>query len=549
MRGRSATTRAKAPSKNSLVWAAGIFVGLSLGVCVPAQADSQLFVRADTDANGRIELTDAVVTLGYLFLGNSGPGCLDRADSNDDGSVDIADPILTLNFLFLGGASPSAPFPEAGIDPTDDTLACGDCGRPAPAPDIAFCGTEALICAQLRSDVIDSERVHRNGSPSIAVDSDGVPHIVYSRAVNGFQGHYAILDDGSWLAGQMIDADSGEVISAARLDIRIGADDQPFVLADDGGFGTFLWAKEGLVWERIEQVVGASSICENSFEVDSNGCAYAALTPRSDEESAVAIGTRSDAWNVQSIGLPGWAEFPVLALQPNGTPWVAYWEALEGWQLRFASPADGPETVAPLRSSGLSRAPIQFAYGGEPHFLVSRPNETSPGLFDLDYITRGSKGEWVVTTLGSDEGDPDTCNRNFPEEGATCSYRYSTYYPHGIFLNRRGDVRFLVSKVDASAELVAVCDGFPKPPLGPDAAPPPPPPPECFWEGEEVRETELLLLWVDDGKVISTSLTEDFDARGAHAVIDAQGTVHVASYGLLDSGLDVSYRSFTAGDQ
>ena len=67
-------------------------------------------------------------TLGFLFLGAPGPSCPDAADSNDDGRIDISDPVSTLNFLFLGTTPPPEPGPDdCGKDPTPSQLgACSD---------------------------------------------------------------------------------------------------------------------------------------------------------------------------------------------------------------------------------------------------------------------------------------------------------------------------------------------------------------------------------------------------------------------------------------
>lgn len=84
------------------------------------------FRRGDSDGNGNVELTDAVRTLNWLFLGGVQPQCLDAADSDDTGSVDISDAVKILNYLFLGGAPPAAPGPmECGVDAAEDELA--DC--------------------------------------------------------------------------------------------------------------------------------------------------------------------------------------------------------------------------------------------------------------------------------------------------------------------------------------------------------------------------------------------------------------------------------------
>ncbi len=63
-------------------------------------------------------------TLGALFLGETEPTCADAADADDNGKVDVTDPVYLLNFLFTGGAPPALPFAECGQDPTVDDLRC-----------------------------------------------------------------------------------------------------------------------------------------------------------------------------------------------------------------------------------------------------------------------------------------------------------------------------------------------------------------------------------------------------------------------------------------
>ncbi|MBI4585061.1 MAG: hypothetical protein HY717_13695, partial [Planctomycetes bacterium] len=46
------------------------------------------------------------------------------ADANADGTVDVSDAIVTLTYKFLGGEPPAAPGPErCGVDPTAEGLA------------------------------------------------------------------------------------------------------------------------------------------------------------------------------------------------------------------------------------------------------------------------------------------------------------------------------------------------------------------------------------------------------------------------------------------
>jgi len=95
------------------------------------------FIRGDSNDDGVLNVSDAVFTLSFLFIGDEQPECLAANDTNDDGAVNITDVIRTLNFLFLGGMNaPPAPFPDPGADPTRD-LGC----REPPLPGIPGVGS------------------------------------------------------------------------------------------------------------------------------------------------------------------------------------------------------------------------------------------------------------------------------------------------------------------------------------------------------------------------------------------------------------------------
>ena len=81
------------------------------------------FIRGDSNNDKKVDLSDAIFTLSYLFQGGSEPACLDATDTNDDGIVDIADPIKTLFVLFQGSSMPQ-PYPSAGYDLTQDNIIC-----------------------------------------------------------------------------------------------------------------------------------------------------------------------------------------------------------------------------------------------------------------------------------------------------------------------------------------------------------------------------------------------------------------------------------------
>lgn len=86
------------------------------------------FLRGDANADGGVNLADAIFGLSSLFqIGGPKLACLDAGDANDDGNFAISDPVYTLSFLFtLGSPPPPPPFATCGIDPTDDPLECSD---------------------------------------------------------------------------------------------------------------------------------------------------------------------------------------------------------------------------------------------------------------------------------------------------------------------------------------------------------------------------------------------------------------------------------------
>jgi hypothetical protein len=93
-------------------------------VCPPI-----VFLRGDCSPDSKVDLSDPILALGYLFLGEAVPPCLLACDSNDDDVVDIADAIYTLQHLFLGGAVIPPPYPDCGKETTYGPLSCAvtDC--------------------------------------------------------------------------------------------------------------------------------------------------------------------------------------------------------------------------------------------------------------------------------------------------------------------------------------------------------------------------------------------------------------------------------------
>ena len=83
------------------------------------------FKRGDVNGDSKLDISDPIVLLGRLFLGNPAIlGCEKSADVDDSGELDITDPINLLSHLFLGNFTLPDPASACGMDPTVDDLSC-----------------------------------------------------------------------------------------------------------------------------------------------------------------------------------------------------------------------------------------------------------------------------------------------------------------------------------------------------------------------------------------------------------------------------------------
>ncbi len=76
--------------------------------------------------DGKVNVSDAVCALNWLFTEAPEPGCVAALNTNGDDDVNIADTVSLLNFLFGGGLAPVAPFRDCGTSEleADATLGC-----------------------------------------------------------------------------------------------------------------------------------------------------------------------------------------------------------------------------------------------------------------------------------------------------------------------------------------------------------------------------------------------------------------------------------------
>jgi hypothetical protein len=80
----------------------GTVYGINAGFVFASQIK-----RGDANANGVVDLGDAIYLLNYLFKNGLDPCPVETGDVNCNSIVDLGDVIYLLNFLFKGGPGPT----------------------------------------------------------------------------------------------------------------------------------------------------------------------------------------------------------------------------------------------------------------------------------------------------------------------------------------------------------------------------------------------------------------------------------------------------------
>ena len=85
-----------------------------------ALACPEYFVRGDANADGNVDMADALATLDHLYQGGADV-CYEAADVDGSGSIDLTDAVSLLGYLFQGG---TAPVPPAGFVGPSCRISC-----------------------------------------------------------------------------------------------------------------------------------------------------------------------------------------------------------------------------------------------------------------------------------------------------------------------------------------------------------------------------------------------------------------------------------------
>ena len=93
------------------------------GASAAVPRGATVFRRGDADASGAMDLTDALVVLGYLFRGAAALPCQKAGDVNDDGNDDT-NYDRRAEVLIRVGRVPPESAKRAEADPPDSRQSC-----------------------------------------------------------------------------------------------------------------------------------------------------------------------------------------------------------------------------------------------------------------------------------------------------------------------------------------------------------------------------------------------------------------------------------------
>lgn len=152
---------------------------VDIGVNLNSARLRRQFRRGKVKDEGPLGMTDGIKILDQLFnqKGEEDPGfCWDAADTNADGEVELRDAMHVFNHLFLGGPEPAKPYRQPGHGKlTDDDLAC-----PSTREDLV-----AQVVVPAWADVARSELAAEGGAKCTQGSSKCIAHFWHTCDADG----------------------------------------------------------------------------------------------------------------------------------------------------------------------------------------------------------------------------------------------------------------------------------------------------------------------------------------------------------------------------
>ena len=80
--------------------------GNQSGYSSSANFQYKLFLCGDANADGAVNIGDAVYIVNYIFKGGPAPVPYEAGDANRDGTANVGDAVYIINYIFKGGHAP-----------------------------------------------------------------------------------------------------------------------------------------------------------------------------------------------------------------------------------------------------------------------------------------------------------------------------------------------------------------------------------------------------------------------------------------------------------
>jgi hypothetical protein len=64
------------------------------------------YMCGDANADGTVNVSDAVYLINYVFIGGAAPNPMASGDANCDGTANVSDAVYIINYVFIGGTPP-----------------------------------------------------------------------------------------------------------------------------------------------------------------------------------------------------------------------------------------------------------------------------------------------------------------------------------------------------------------------------------------------------------------------------------------------------------
>ncbi|RKY20557.1 MAG: hypothetical protein DRQ55_07380 [Planctomycetota bacterium] len=483
----------------------------------------------------KIAWTLIALTLPIVAAAGS-DGC--PRDVNDDGVIDIDDALEVYDISNLCGnytndecASLFSVYPEflGSYDVNDDGVVnISDAydvyfNQGACTPSLhhsyvgTLCGPASVPCVVGDDELLDGPAT-RNKAPSLAIDGLADPHILFSRAEQGYFGYFAHQHGQAWFREQL---PSPVAVGTIAVDLET---EVPIIAAGDGGFGITSWSRGGGAWTLLDSF--APGGVDPSLIRDSDDTLHLAYG-----SSALGSGIRygvddGTGWKMQSLA--GWGDYLRLAVSDWGTAHLTEWNINQQfrWELQWRIPGQVVETVFALDSNTLSQArshKIAISGGspdvpdGTPHLLFEHSGDSAfEELSTIKYATRTAADTWSLIDIAQDAAQdcpgPPTFN------GQVCNYEFVRHHAIAIVSTHAGEVRHFYTRAHHDGVKTAMGSGWGADPF--------------YWEvTSEHISSDLYIGWIDaEGTPQSEVAVPGSLGIAGSAAVDFLGRIHLALY-------------------